>query len=101
MSVLITATTTSGQTLTDAQWAAVEKACDLADKLEEARKKASKCLFCTINVVANEGRTDFHVRQLKNECSGTKSFSHRWYYYSCKTTRCGRRPRSPRQNALM
>jgi U4/U6 small nuclear ribonucleoprotein PRP31 len=44
MSVLITATTTSGQTLSDAQWAAVEKACDLADKLEEARKKV-KLLF--------------------------------------------------------
>jgi len=54
MSVLITATTTSGQTLTDAQWNAVEKACDLADKLEEARKKASKCFFCVLNVVANE-----------------------------------------------
>jgi U4/U6 small nuclear ribonucleoprotein PRP31 len=54
MSVLITATTTSGQTLTDAQWSAVEKACDLADKLEEARKKASECFFCVINVVANE-----------------------------------------------
>jgi len=39
MSVLITATTTSGQTLTDAAWAAVDRACDLADRLEEARKK--------------------------------------------------------------
>jgi U4/U6 small nuclear ribonucleoprotein PRP31 len=39
MSVLITATTTSGQTLTDAAWATVERACDLADRLEEARKK--------------------------------------------------------------
>jgi len=45
MSVLITATTTTGQTLTDAQWTAVEKACDLADKLEEARKKVSRCFL--------------------------------------------------------
>lgn len=59
MSVLITATTTSGQTLTDAEWTAVEKACDLADKLEEARKKASKCIICAINMVANEGEQIF------------------------------------------
>lgn len=39
MSVLVTATTSSGQQLTDAEWAAVERACDLADRLEEARKK--------------------------------------------------------------
>jgi U4/U6 small nuclear ribonucleoprotein PRP31 len=41
MSVAVTATTTSGKTLTDAEWAAVQRACDLADQLEEARKKAS------------------------------------------------------------
>jgi U4/U6 small nuclear ribonucleoprotein PRP31 len=39
MSVLITATTSPGQPLTDAAWQAVERACDLADRLEEARKK--------------------------------------------------------------
>ncbi|KAG2118912.1 uncharacterized protein F5147DRAFT_667406 [Suillus discolor] len=52
MSVLITATTTSGQTLTDAQWAAVEKACDLADKLEEARKKIFMYVSSRMNVLA-------------------------------------------------
>lgn len=39
MSVVVTATTTSGKQLTDADWAAVERACDLADRLEEARKQ--------------------------------------------------------------
>lgn len=39
MSVLVTATTTSGQPLSEAAWAAVQRACDLADRLEEARKK--------------------------------------------------------------
>lgn len=52
MSVLITATTTSGQTLTDAQWAAVEKACDLADKLEEARKRIFMYVSSRMNVLA-------------------------------------------------
>ncbi|KAG2077583.1 Nop domain-containing protein [Suillus decipiens] len=52
MSVLITATTTSGQTLTDARWAAVEKACDLADKLEEARKKIFMYVSSRMNVLA-------------------------------------------------
>lgn len=41
MSVLVTATTTSGQKLSDAEWNAVQKACDLADRLEEARKKVN------------------------------------------------------------
>jgi U4/U6 small nuclear ribonucleoprotein PRP31 len=50
MSVLVTATTTSGQTLNDAEWTATERACELADNLEEARKKASHqlVLFRTI-----------------------------------------------------
>ena len=39
MSVLVTATTTAGQQLPDAEWKAVQRACDLADRLEEARKK--------------------------------------------------------------
>jgi len=39
MSVLITATTSSGKPLTGVQWRAVERACDLADRLEEVRKK--------------------------------------------------------------
>jgi U4/U6 small nuclear ribonucleoprotein PRP31 len=39
MSVLVTATTTSGKQLTDAEFGAVERACDLADRLEEARRK--------------------------------------------------------------
>lgn len=43
MSVLVTATTTSGQPLEEANWKSVERACDLADRLEEARKKV--CSF--------------------------------------------------------
>ena len=42
MSVLVTATTTAGQPLTDASWEAVQRACDLADRLEEARKKVRR-----------------------------------------------------------
>jgi hypothetical protein len=38
MSVLVTATTTTGQPLSDHAWAVVQRACDLADRLEEARK---------------------------------------------------------------
>jgi U4/U6 small nuclear ribonucleoprotein PRP31 len=36
---MITATTTTGQQLPETEWQAVERACDLADSLEEARKK--------------------------------------------------------------
>ena len=41
MSVLVTATTTAGEPLSDAEWQSVQRACDLADRLEEARKKVS------------------------------------------------------------
>jgi U4/U6 small nuclear ribonucleoprotein PRP31 len=39
MSVLVTATTTSGKMLPAPEFAAVQKACALADRLEEARRK--------------------------------------------------------------
>lgn len=39
MSVVVTSTTTSGKQLKQAQWLAVSRACDLADRLEDARKK--------------------------------------------------------------
>ena len=48
MSVMITATTTMGQPLPDAEWQAVERACDLADNLEDARKKVSVSVVCSI-----------------------------------------------------
>lgn len=41
MSVMVTATTTSGQPLSEAEWQAVQRACNLADRLEEARKNVS------------------------------------------------------------
>ncbi|KAF9469047.1 hypothetical protein BDZ94DRAFT_564435 [Collybia nuda] len=52
MSVVVTATTTSGKQLTDADWAAVERACDLADRLEEARKKIFMYVSSRMNVLA-------------------------------------------------
>ncbi|KAJ7283834.1 hypothetical protein C8J57DRAFT_1677289 [Mycena rebaudengoi] len=52
MSVVVTATTTSGHQLTDAQWAAVQRACDLADRLEEARKKIFMYVSSRMNVLA-------------------------------------------------
>ncbi|KAF8897380.1 hypothetical protein BD779DRAFT_1432312 [Infundibulicybe gibba] len=52
MSVVVTATTTAGKKLTDADWAAVERACDLADRLEEARKKIFMYVSSRMNVLA-------------------------------------------------
>ena len=45
MSVLVTATTTPGKQLSNPEWAAVERACDLADRLEDARKKVCSLLI--------------------------------------------------------
>jgi U4/U6 small nuclear ribonucleoprotein PRP31 len=39
MSVLMAATTSTGQKLSDSEWQAVERACDLADRLEKVRTK--------------------------------------------------------------
>ncbi|KAL4075999.1 hypothetical protein J3A83DRAFT_4224338 [Scleroderma citrinum] len=52
MSVLITATTSSGKPLTGMQWKAVERACDLADRLEEVRKKIFMYVSSRMNVLA-------------------------------------------------
>ncbi|KAL0949634.1 hypothetical protein HGRIS_009679 [Hohenbuehelia grisea] len=52
MSVLVTATTTTGQQLSDAAWAAVERAALLADRLEEARKKIFMYVSSRMNVLA-------------------------------------------------
>lgn len=43
MSVVVTATTSHGKVLEETRWAAVQRACDLADRLEEARKKV--CIY--------------------------------------------------------
>ena len=50
MSVLVTATTTSGEQLSEAEWQTVQRACDLADRLEEARKKVRFYLWPTWSV---------------------------------------------------
>ncbi|KAJ3524578.1 hypothetical protein NM688_g8535 [Phlebia brevispora] len=52
MSVMITATTTTGQPLSEAEWQAVQRACDLADNLEEARKKIFMYVSSRMNVLA-------------------------------------------------
>lgn len=39
MSVVVTATTSTGKDLSEPEWAATQRACDLADRLEETRKK--------------------------------------------------------------
>ncbi|KIM68695.1 hypothetical protein SCLCIDRAFT_13475 [Scleroderma citrinum Foug A] len=52
MSVLITATTSSGKPLTGVRWKAVERACDLADRLEEVRKKIFMYVSSRMNVLA-------------------------------------------------
>lgn len=52
MSVVVTASTTRGAKLTDSQWAAIQRACDLADRLEEARKKIFMYVGSRMNVLA-------------------------------------------------
>ena len=45
MSVVVTATTTHGQRLSDSEWKVVERACDLTDNLEEAKRKVCNLIF--------------------------------------------------------
>ncbi|KAF8639732.1 hypothetical protein AX17_000994 [Amanita inopinata Kibby_2008] len=52
MSVVVTATTTSGKQLSDKEWEAVQRACDLADRLEDARKKIFVYVSSRMNMLA-------------------------------------------------
>jgi len=52
MSVLVTATTTSGQPLTAQAWQIVFEACDLADRLEDVRKKIFSYVSSRMNILA-------------------------------------------------
>ncbi|TDL29616.1 Nop domain-containing protein [Rickenella mellea] len=52
MSVLVTATTTSGQKLSDLEWRTVQEACDLADRLEDARKTIFTYVSSRMNILA-------------------------------------------------
>ncbi|TRM68258.1 hypothetical protein BD626DRAFT_424999 [Schizophyllum amplum] len=52
MSVSMTATTSAGRRLSDSEWAAVQRACDLADRLEEARKKIFSYVSSRMNLLA-------------------------------------------------
>ena len=87
MSVLVTATTTTGQPLTEASWEAVQRACDLADRLEEARKKVSPafCAHMTLPVYPNA--TDLPVRQLTNEYPCSQPIRYRRYHHSREVAR--------------
>ena len=67
MSVLVTATTTSGQTLSEGEWLAVQNACDLADRLEEARKKVRYEIQGGHRMSLRIFPEDLHVCQLSDE----------------------------------
>jgi U4/U6 small nuclear ribonucleoprotein PRP31 len=54
MSVVVTSTTTSGKPLSNAEWAAVQRACDLADRLEEARKKVRIVLSDVVGISSTD-----------------------------------------------
>ncbi|KAH8988625.1 Nop domain-containing protein [Lactarius akahatsu] len=52
MSVLMAATTSTGQKLSDSGWQSVERACDLADRLEKVRTKIFMYVSSRMNVLA-------------------------------------------------
>lgn len=85
MSVLVTSSTSKGQKLSDNEWLAVQNACDLADRLEEARKKVSpfggeSCIDSCYNT-----SSDFHLCQFADERACSQSLGHR-RHYNCGET---------------
>jgi len=52
MSVLLTATTTTGGTMSEVQWQAVSQACDMSDRLDEARSKIFSYVSSRMNILA-------------------------------------------------
>ena len=61
MSVHIAASTTAGKPLSGNEWLAVQNACNLADRLEEARKKVSSPIE-KHGAVVNIATSDIHLR---------------------------------------
>ena len=90
MSVLMAATTSVGQKLSDPEWQSVEGACDLADRLEKVRTKVQSLIPCSVNELTWFD-TDLHVRQFENECPCAKFVSYHRYNHSGQITRCGGR----------
>ena len=99
MSVLVTATTTHGQPLSDPKWKAVERACDLADKLEEAKRKVGSSPFHQTRT--SHWWTDIYVCQLAYECPRTQLVHYCWNHHSCKATWSCRWFDRPRKNASL
>ena len=98
------ATTSTGQKLSDSGWQAVERACDLADRLEKVRTKVRGPF--NSGTLSTDGLTtwwnpDLHVRQFENECSCTKFVSYRRYNHSGQIARCGGRFERTRQDACL
>jgi hypothetical protein len=91
MSVLMAATTSAGEKLSDADWQSVERACDLADRLEKVRAKVGTTVDSLFCCLLTHFDSDLHVRQFENECSCAKFVSYCRYNYSSQITRCGRR----------
>lgn len=88
MSILVTATTSLGKPLTLPHWKVIEEACDLADRLEEARKKVNMPNdfeeFKTTSICL-----DILVRELSDEHACTESFCDCWTNDSREAIGCG------------
>jgi U4/U6 small nuclear ribonucleoprotein PRP31 len=67
MFLLITATTTTGQQLSENEWAAIERACDLADRLEETRKKVCCFYLFFFLFQLTKAVTDIYVCEFEDE----------------------------------
>ena len=90
MSVHIAASTTSGKKLSDNEWRAVQNACDLSDRLEEARKKVSFLYECKMERISEGGDSDFLLRQLSYEHARSEPIRNR-RHYSCSEASRGSR----------
>ena len=101
MTVTIAATTTKGQVLPASAWESVQKACDLADNLEDARRKvrnhrirvqkfglfipSSYADFLTFIVFCFQSLTDLQLRTIPYVRPSSKSVGHRRHHNSSKT----------------
>lgn len=100
MSVVVTATTTPGKPLTQSEWLSVERACELADRLEDARRQVSarcRVVYEWSLIILS----DFHLRELTNEHSCSQSLSYRRDYNSGEAFGCGWRFERVGENARL
>lgn len=82
MTVTIAATTTTGTPLSTPQWEGVIRACDLAERLDEYRKRVRNVAYHHLPIF-DEWHADLQLRSITDVRTGSEHFGDRWLNCCC------------------